>query len=146
MTQPVGYPQHFIRLPWKLSGTQLYSSYFRFNATWLCILSIKIASFPLTKVWEKVIINCIRGYIARAHVKFLFHLVDESRSKKCLKDLNLNRGATLLYLSWTDSIGTHFALLTHFLFWLYQGLALVRHITEHFFSSKVILTCNLFNP
>ena len=52
----------------------------------------------------------------------------------------------MLYLSLTDSIGTHFALLTHFLFWLYQGLALVRHITEHFFSSKVILTCNLLTP
>ena len=81
-------PQHFIRLPWKLSGTQLYSSHFRFNATWLCIFSIKIASIPPTEVWEKIIINCINGYIARAHVKFLFHLVDESRSKKCLKDLN----------------------------------------------------------
>ena len=88
MTQLVNYPQHFIRLPWKLSGTQLYSSYFWFNATWLCIFSIKIASFPLTKVWEKVIINCIRGYIARAHVKFWFHIVDDSRSKRCLKDLN----------------------------------------------------------
>ena len=56
--------------------------------TWLCIFSIKIASIPPTEVWEKIIINCINGYIAGAHVKFLFHLVDESRSKKCLKDLN----------------------------------------------------------
>ena len=55
-------------------------------------------------------------------------------------------GAALLYLLWTDGIGTHFALLTHFLFWLYQGLALVSHITEHFFSSKFILTCNLLTP
>ena len=44
------------------------------------------------------------------------------------------------------SIGAHFALLTHFLFWLYQGLALVRHIKDHFFNSKVILTRNLLTP
>ena len=28
------------------------------------------------------------GYIARALAKFLFYLVDDSRSKKCLKDSN----------------------------------------------------------
>ena len=32
-------PQHFIRLPWKFSSTQLYSPHFWFNAT--CIFSIK---------------------------------------------------------------------------------------------------------
>ena len=102
--------------------------------TWLCIFSIKIASIPPTEVWEKIIINCINGYIARAHVKFLFHF---SRWKQ-IKEVpeRFKWGATLLYLSWTDSIGTHFALLTHFLFWLYQGLALVRHITEHFLVLK----------
>ena len=114
--------------------------------TWLCIFSIKIASILLTKVWEKII--------------YMYYITLKVHSQgSCLIFISFSRwqqikevperfkwGAALLYLSWTDSIGTHFALLTHFLFWLYQGLALVRHITEHFFSSKVILTCNLLTP
>ena len=76
-----GFPENYLVPSYTPLTFDLY-------AIWLCIFSIKIASIPPTKVCKKIIINCINGYIARAHVKFLFRLVDDSRSKKCLKDLN----------------------------------------------------------
>ena len=48
----------------------------------------KLQVFLQQKSGRKLLSIVFRGYIAGAHVKFWFHIVDDSRSKKCLKDLN----------------------------------------------------------